>query len=542
MKGPFSYYDVILLMNILKGGITFMADSRVAARGVRKVNEQIVQEGRALIITNENEANYSWEDIPYGSIKVDSQKGLMFLKLEGESDWIPSHIIRDNAYDSEGNLIDNSNNGYTVSIAKDSIVCTENYTITSINQGTKTFKYRNENDQIYTGTISDKGFHFELHKGHYACGRNLLEVIIDDCLYRSASSGGVIEQSETKFILTETPVVGMELTIKYIRLIRIGNPYPRIFLRRGEYDAVTGIDSNGQPEDAEVGDMWIDFSGDPEAPDGYLGEVLASKDKISWSRITGYPATVDLAVACGLMKDVGKKVHTHNINDLNGTATFINSIVKTKVNNATHADKADVATNAQKLGEKVLGYKKGEIPYLDNSAKIPVAQIPTINATNVEYNSTYTVATALAKLFTECIIPKNVIVPFFGTTAPDGWAICNGSKVNGVKTPDLRGLFLRGADTKYAFGNKIAAGLPNITGTFGSEALYDNNTTTGKHPPTGAFYRHTPTNASNTHITSSTREVGEQLVGLDASRSNKIYGNNETVMPDAYAINFIIKL
>ncbi len=40
-------------------------------------------------------------------------------------------------------------------------------------------------------------------------------------------------------------------------------------------------------------------------------------------------------------------------------------------------------------------------------------------------------------------LPKGTIVAFNGTTAPTGWAICDGKTVNGYKTPDLRGRFIR---------------------------------------------------------------------------------------------------
>ena len=40
-------------------------------------------------------------------------------------------------------------------------------------------------------------------------------------------------------------------------------------------------------------------------------------------------------------------------------------------------------------------------------------------------------------------LPRGTIVAFNGTTAPTGWAICDGKTVNGYKTPDLRGRFIR---------------------------------------------------------------------------------------------------
>ena len=559
---------------------SYTVGSRPIARGVRKINEQLVQDGRAFIITEEDEGSYSWEDIPYGSIKVDSKKGLMFVKIQGQSDWIPAPIVRDKAYDADGNLVDNSHNGYTVSIAKDAIVMREIYTITEINQSTKKFRYKNEYDQTFTGDISERGFHFEIHKGHYPPGRNMIEVIVDDCLYRSASSGGLIEQSEKKFILTEPPVVGMELTVKYIKLIRIGNPYPRLFLRRGGYDAILGIDSNGEPEDAEVGDMWLDFTGDIEKPDYYLGESLANRETIPWNRIRGYPATVDAAIACGLMTDVGKKVHDHDVNTLSGQLKLFTRVKETLVDRALWAKNAE---NAYKLDERDVGYSSGQIPYVGPNGKLPSSILPEVkmpdipdpldDASQIRYIDGWSVKRALdwikdylnnlkaTQISTKWGInveeslqylldhlgiqpgdlvmpdtsglgvPRGVIVPYNGTTAPDGWAICDGT--NG--TPDLRDRFLVGGGWTYTFGEYKSAGLPNITGTFNPADFVDD-----RYPPEcdGAFgyFKNGKSDAED-----GGNNRGYAMT-FDASKSNPIYGKSNTVMPHSWVCTFIMKL
>lgn len=40
-------------------------------------------------------------------------------------------------------------------------------------------------------------------------------------------------------------------------------------------------------------------------------------------------------------------------------------------------------------------------------------------------------------------LPKGSIIAWNGTTAPKGWAVCDGKTVEGYKTPDLRGRFIR---------------------------------------------------------------------------------------------------
>ncbi|MEI6342556.1 MAG: tail fiber protein [Verrucomicrobiota bacterium] len=42
-------------------------------------------------------------------------------------------------------------------------------------------------------------------------------------------------------------------------------------------------------------------------------------------------------------------------------------------------------------------------------------------------------------------IPVGGIIMWSGDTVPDGWALCSGATVSGVKTPDLRGRFVLGA-------------------------------------------------------------------------------------------------
>jgi len=42
-------------------------------------------------------------------------------------------------------------------------------------------------------------------------------------------------------------------------------------------------------------------------------------------------------------------------------------------------------------------------------------------------------------------IPVGGIILWSGDTVPDGWALCSGATVSGVKTPDLRGRFILGA-------------------------------------------------------------------------------------------------
>lgn len=55
---------------------------------------------------------------------------------------------------------------------------------------------------------------------------------------------------------------------------------------------------------------------------------------------------------------------------------------------------------------------------------------------------------------------RGMIVPFVGTTAPTGWAVCDGTTVG---VPDLRGLFIVGTSVSYPFGSSGGAASTALT-------------------------------------------------------------------------------
>ena len=77
-------------------------------------------------------------------------------------------------------------------------------------------------------------------------------------------------------------------------------------------------------------------------------------------------------------------------------------------------------------------------------------------------------------------------------------------------------------------GSFVPAGLPNITGTITEEGCNSYN-------GTGALY--------TLYLTSSKDNIWDDwvnyktIIGFDASRSNPIYGNSDTVQPPAYVVN-----
>ena len=87
------------------------------------------------------------------------------------------------------------------------------------------------------------------------------------------------------------------------------------------------------------------------------------------------------------------------------------------------------------------------------------------------------------------------------------------------------GRVLQGADSNHNPNTTIAAGLPNITGTF--QAARDHNSS---DTATGAFY-----GASEGSAVSNSGD-NDWKVGINASRSSSIYGNSTTVQPPAYVV------
>ena len=150
--------------------------------------------------------------------------------------------------------------------------------------------------------------------------------------------------------------------------------------------------------------------------------------------------------------------------------------------------------------------------------------------------------------------PIGGIIPFAGQNAPTGYLMCNGQEVsrteysylfgiigttygegNGSTTfnvPDLRDKFTQGASGTNTVGTVKEAGLPNITGSLGNTTwLYIGSATNGAFTYTKYdAFAEIPTE----------RNDGTSYK-FDASLSNSIYGNSDTVQPPAVCMNYIIK-
>lgn len=286
-----------------------------ATHGIKKVSENILAPGRAIIVTEKDKDRYNWAEIPDGSLFIDTATGIQAVKLEGESDWVPANVKNDG----------------TISIAKDNITKVESFTIEqeSVADNPYEFIYTNSDGQRRHGvkeweaggTVL-KGYIFTLEQGTYIMHRNHLKVTIDDVLHRSVATGGIEEIDEKRFRMTEKLVDKMEITVEYSAAFRMGAPYPRFFM-------------NGEtPETAEVGDFWLDTDGTLEEVDPI--EDMEDNKMIGWDRIRNHPTTL---AGYGITDELAKKNHIHNASDIIGLPTRLPAA-------GGHAESADFAMSA----------------------------------------------------------------------------------------------------------------------------------------------------------------------------------------------------
>jgi hypothetical protein len=93
---------------------------------------------------------------------------------------------------------------------------------------------------------------------------------------------------------------------------------------------------------------------------------------------------------------------------------------------------------------------------------------------------------------------------------------------NTVRLPKITG-FTEGTTDVTALGDLIQAGLPNITGKFSVDTYINTSE--------GAFYQVGGLSGPAASVSFGTYNIGETYI--DASRSNSIYGNSNTVQPQS---------
>ena len=124
-------------------------------------------------------------------------------------------------------------------------------------------------------------------------------------------------------------------------------------------------------------------------------------------------------------------------------------------------------------------------------------------------------------------VPSGFIGWFNRETAPEGWIVCDGT--NG--TPNLIGRYPLGAIS--GIGSTVEAGLPNIKGHVSPSVHVDDINFSG------AMYREETT---GNRVTTENMVSPRYSIMFDASRSNDVYGNSETVTPPSTKLLPCMKL
>jgi hypothetical protein len=140
-------------------------------------------------------------------------------------------------------------------------------------------------------------------------------------------------------------------------------------------------------------------------------------------------------------------------------------------------------------------------------------------------------------------------------TAPSGYVMCDGSAISrtdyanlfacigekfGVgdgsttfNVPDLRDKTIQGRNANQTIGESLEAGLPNITGYFSLSPNPDYTGASGCFRSRGGGGQRADFGPTGSYPSGA---------NFDASKSNAIYGNSDTVQPPALVVNFAIKI
>ena len=539
-----------------------MVQNRMS-RGVRRINEFNMQDGRTLIITEEQADKLLWADIPVGSIRINTKNGTWSVKLEGESDWVPGGIKNDG----------------TINVIKDSRIATEKFILKKLDISKTEFEYyynvkdeehirhglilyKNENggygtyneygeyhtwqecknsllleddnlESKYKNVIK-AGYVFELETGTYGLSRNHLEITIDNVLTRTVSMGGIQELTETKFCLTEDHLEdGMEIVATYICSFKLGNPYPRTFINTQE------------PEEkaAEYGDLWFNPEGSL-MDDDTLSKNIEEDDMISWDRIR--PSTRPTTLAgYGIKDKLSYQGHTHTKKDITDFPTSMKANGG-RADSAAKADKAESATRAESAYRATM------------AAEATKAFNDELGRNIVETYASKAELEALMNRLDEMIVnavPVGTIQIYSSNNElPYGYLLCDGTAVSREKYPKLFeviGTIYGQGDGKTTFnlpnliskfpeGGKLSgvykeAGLPNITSTWSS---------------THSTGYHNQGISCSGAIRTTGRAIGQGTKGggdysaewnFNASRCSPIYGRSNTVQPSSLVIKYMIK-
>ena len=274
-------------------------------------------------------------------------------------------------------------------------------------------------------------------------------------------------------------------------------------------------------------------------------QFLTALQSMAWMQDKKISTAMLADALISAAKLASNAVETAKIKDAAVTAAKIasNAVETAKIKDAA-------VTNA-KIAAGVLTFDRLA------AAAIATKEEAEAGTSKVKLMTPWAVAQAIAALI-PASVPTGMILPFLGTSVPEGFLLCNGSNVSrttyanlfsvigtrcgagdGSTTftlPNLHRRFAEYTTTTSEVGKTVEAGLPNITGSFGR--LTSNH---GNDPGyfKGAFEREGAMNLGNGG--SGTATNGRNA-SFDASRSSGIYGDSSSVQPAALRLLPCIKI
>lgn len=140
-------------------------------------------------------------------------------------------------------------------------------------------------------------------------------------------------------------------------------------------------------------------------------------------------------------------------------------------------------------------------------------------------------------------IPVGAILMWTSDINPEGWSDCDGSIINGIQTPDLRGVFVRGVDDTTSIGITGGSDNPKLSEhlTIDSHKLAIDELPAHDHPYTDRYYPEAddkltelgaanimPNDSSNTIGSGDTDTDNGRMLYLDSVTSKVGGGNGHT--------------
>lgn len=296
-------------------------------------------------------------------------------------------------------------------------------------------------------------------------------------------------------------------------------------------------ETNNYTQHMYIGDTWADLGSTTIDLSGYVSTQQLTTALADYAKSTDLQAHVDNNTVHLTTEDRDNLTNLLLDEHNHANKTILDGILQTQVDNWNEAFTDKHTHDNKTVIDKFTESNDGKVLY---------------NGEEIQ-GSLYSV-------------PIGTILSYSATTPPVGFLVCDGSEVSkttyadlfGVigdaygtatdtskfKLPDLRDKFVQGANGNL--GTNKDAGLPNITGQVGYlKAIDDGNYNESINLRDGCFKnsKNTTTTPPAQSVRNSTQDTTNRTgtIVFDASKSNSIYGNSDTVQPPSVCLTFIIK-